>query len=151
MNTGTQVGLEGGVWQLAASYDLSRGKASPFEILGGFRYLRLETTVDWQLTGGIGLFPQAGTLTETAELWDAIVGVRGKAKLGEGRWFVPYYLDIGGGDSKLTWQALAGIGYSFKWGDVLLAWRHLYYEQKDDKPVHELEMSGPALGATFRF
>ena len=151
VNAGTQLGLEGGVWQLAASYNFSSAQSSPFEILGGFRYLKLETTVDWQLTGPIGLFPQSGTLTETAELWDAIVGVRGKAKLGEGNWFVPYYLDVGAGDSELTWQGLAGIGYSFKWGDVLLTYRHLFYEQKAGKPVHELEMSGPALGATFHF
>jgi len=152
VNTGTQVGLEGGVWQLAASYNFSQGKASsPFEVLGGFRYLKMEPTVDWQLTGPLGMFPQAGSFSQTAELWDAIVGVRGKAGLGDGRWFVPWYLDAGGGDSKLTWQAMAGIGYSFKWGDALLTWRHLYYEQKGDKLVQELELSGPALGVTFRF
>jgi len=46
---------------------------------------------------------------------------------------------------------MTGVGYSYKWGDVLLAYRHLYYEQKSDKPIQELQMSGPALGATFRF
>ena len=151
VNTGTQVGLEGGVWQLAASYNFSQGKASsPFEVLGGFRYLKMEPTVDWQLTGSIGAFPQAGSFSQTAELWDAIVGVRGKAKL-DANWFVPWYLDAGAGDSKLTYQAMAGIGYSFKWGDVLLAYRHLSYEQKDSKPIQELQMSGAALGVTFHF
>jgi hypothetical protein len=151
INVNTQAGLEGGVWQVAASYALSESKTSTFEVLGGVRYAKFESTVNWQLAGPLGLFPQAGSLTETAELWDAIVGVRGKANLGDGGWFVPYYLDIGAGDSKMTWQGELGIGYSFKWGDLLLAWRHLYYEQKSDKPVQEMEMSGPALGVTFRF
>jgi len=32
---------------------------------------------------------------------------------GESRkWFVPYYLDVGTGESDLTWQAMGGIGYS---------------------------------------
>ena len=137
VNAGTQSGLEGGVWQLAASYALSRSTTSTFEALGGLRYAKFEAKVDWQLAGSLGLFPQAGSLTQTEELVDAIIGVRGKAKLGGGNWFVPWYLDAGAGDSKLTWQAEAGIGYSFKWGDVLLAWRHLYYEQKSDKPVQE--------------
>ena len=46
---------------------------------------------------------------------------------------------------------MAGIGYSFKWGGVLLAYRHLYYEQKDDKLLQDIAFSGPALGAAFRF
>jgi hypothetical protein len=151
VNVNTQSSLEGGVWQLAASYAVSRSDTSTFEVLGGVRYTKLEATVDWQLAGPLGQFPQAGSLAQKEELWDAIVGVRGKAKLSDGNWFVPWYLDVGGGDSKLTWQGEAGIGYSFKWGDVLLAWRHLYYEQKGDKTVQELEMSGPALGVSFRF
>jgi hypothetical protein len=40
-------------------------------------------------------------------------------------WFVPYYLDVGAGDSYLTWQALAGIGYKFKWGETAAFWRYL--------------------------
>jgi hypothetical protein len=85
------------------------------------------------------------------DLWDAIIGVRGKARLGESGWFVPYYLDAGTGSSALTWQGMAGIGHTFKWGDVLLAYRHLYYDQKGDKLIQDIRFSGPALGATFRF
>ena len=150
VNSETTTGLKGGVWELAASHNFSSSNTSSVEVLGGFRYLKLESTVNWQLAGPLGAFPQAGSASQTAELWDAIVGVRGKAKL-QGKWFVPWYLDAGAGDSKLTYQALAGIGYAFKWGDVLLAWRHLSYEQKDSKPIQELQMSGAALGVTFHF
>jgi hypothetical protein len=35
--------------------------------------------------------------------WDAIVGLKGRATFGEEhRWFVPYYLDVGTGESSLT-------------------------------------------------
>ena len=46
---------------------------------------------------------------------------------------------------------MAGIGYAFKWGEALLNYRHLYYDQGSDKLVQELEFSGPALGVRFRF
>jgi hypothetical protein len=150
VNVNTTTGLKGGVWQLAASHNFSQSSTSSFEVLGGFRYLKLESAVTWQLAGPLGAFPQAGSAKQTAELWDAIVGVRGKAKL-DANWFVPWYLDAGAGDSKLTYQAMAGIGYAFEWGDLLLAYRHLSYEQKDSKPIQELQMSGVALGATFHF
>jgi hypothetical protein len=53
--------------------------------------------------------------------------------------------------SKLTWQAAAGVGYSFSWGEVSLLWRYLAYEMKSDKPTHDLSFNGPMLGATFSF
>ena len=151
INSNSQAGLKGLVWNLAASYAVSRSDTARFEILGGFRYLGLETKLDWQLAGPLALFPQSGSFSQKEELWDAIIGLRGKVRFGVGNWFVPYYLDAGTGSSELTWQAMAGIGYSWKWGDVLLAYRHLSYEQKGDKLVQELQFSGPALGLTFRF
>lgn len=150
-NANTQTGVKGLVWALAASYTVSRSSASTFDVLGGLRYAGLEASVDWQLAGPIGLLPQSGSFSQKVDLWDAIIGVRGIARLGEGGWFVPYYLDVGTGSSALTWQGMAGIGYTFKWGDVLLAYRHLYYDQKGDKLIQDMRFSGPALGATIRF
>ena len=34
---------------------------------------------------------------------------------------------------------------------VTLAYRHLYYDLKDDKLLQNMSFSGPALGVTFRF
>lgn len=151
INANTQGGLKGLAWELAASYTVSRSNTATVEVLGGFRYLGLEATVNWQLAGPLSLFPQSGSFSQKEDLWDAIVGVRGKLQPGGGNWFVPYYLDAGTGSSQLTWQGMAGIGYAFKWGDVLLAYRHLHYEQEGGKLVQDLRFSGPAVGATFRF
>jgi hypothetical protein len=79
------------------------------------------------------------------------VGLRGRSNIGSGGWFIPYHLDVGGGDSKLTWQAAGGVGYTYKWGDVRLVYRHLSYEQSGNKLVQDLSFSGPALGARFQF
>jgi hypothetical protein len=151
VNANTQTGLKGLVWELAVSYADARSSTATFEVLGGLRYAGLEASVDWQLAGSISLFPQLGSFSQKVDLWDAIIGVRGRTRLGGSDWFVPYYLDAGTGSSQLTWQGMAGIGYAFKWGDVLLAYRHLYYDQKGDKLIQDMRFSGPALGATFRF
>lgn len=151
VNADTRTALKGLVWELAAAYTVSRGDAATLEVFGGLRYAGLEASADWQLAGPIGLLPQAGSVTQNVDLLDAIVGVRGRARLGSGDWFAPYYLDAGTGSSSLTWQGMTGIGHAFKWGDALLAYRHLYYDQKGDKLIQEMHFSGPALGATFRF
>jgi len=151
VNANTQARLKGLVWSLAASYTVSRSSTATFEVLGGLRYAGLDASLNWQLAGPIGLLPQSGSTSQKVDLWDAIIGVRGRATLGGSDWFVPYYLDAGTGSSALTWQGMAGIGYTFKWGDVLLAYRHLYYDQKGDKLIQDMRFSGPALGASFRF
>jgi hypothetical protein len=61
--------------------------------------------------------PQRLTVVKDT-LWDAIVGVKGTYTFGaERQWFVPYYFDIGTGQSSLTYQIAGGIGYKYKWGD----------------------------------
>ena len=60
---------------------------------------------------------------------DAIVGLRGRRNIGGEQWFVTYYADVGAGDSDLTWQANVGAGYAFGWGDVVLAYRYLDYDE----------------------
>jgi hypothetical protein len=46
---------------------------------------------------------------------------------------------------------LAGIGYRLDWGDVVLAYRNLYYSTGGDEIVEDLRLAGPALGVTFRW
>jgi hypothetical protein len=114
------------------------------DVFGGLRYFGLEATTDWQLTGTITgpgggqTFPRTGGISGRADLWDGIVGVRGHVLLGSSDWSIPYYLDLGAGSSNVTWQGMLGVAYSFKWGGVTLAYRNLYYDQKDDKLVQDL-------------
>jgi hypothetical protein len=79
-----------------------------------------------------------------------VVGVKGRANL-SGDWFLPFYLDVGTGDSDLTWQALAGVGYRFDWGDVSLTYRYLKWDLGSSSPIDDISFGGPQLTATFRF
>ena len=78
------------------------------------------------------------------------VGAKGRFSFGDRReWFVPYYVDVGTGQSKLTWQAFGGIGYSFGWGDVIAVWRYIDY--RFDQDDASFKMNGPAIGVGFHW
>ena len=156
-NVSTDSSLKAGAWTLGAGYAVLPGRPVEMDVFGGLRYLGLHASSDWQLTttvtgpGGGQTFPRAGNITERADLWDGIVGVRGRIWLGGSNWSIPYYSDIGTGSSSLTWQGMLGIAYSFKVVSLTLAYRHLYYDQKNDKLIQDMRFSGPALGVGFRW
>ncbi|HYN34668.1 MAG TPA: hypothetical protein VES40_18740 [Ilumatobacteraceae bacterium] len=64
---------------------------------------------------------------------------------------MPYYLDVGTGDSDLTWQGLLGLAYSFGWGDLGVTWQYMDYQMESGKAIDNVNFNGPALGATFRW
>ena len=66
-------------------------------------------------------------------------------------WFVPYYVDVGTGESDLTWQIFGGLGYAFKWGDVLVGWRYLDYEFKSGSRLEDANLNGPMIGLGFHW
>jgi len=147
--------ITGWLWTLTGSYALVQQERVSMDVLAGVRMLDLEETLRWQLNGDISTLPlpeRSGTGSAEATQWDAIVGVKGRASFGaEGNWYVPYYLDVGTGDSDLTWQGLVGLGYSFDSIDVVGVWRYLDYDLGDDTPITSIDFNGPALGVTFRF
>ena len=58
---------------------------------------------------------------------------------------------LGTGDSGLTWQAMAGLGYTYRWGEILGVWRYLDYDLESGSAFESVTFSGPAFGVTFRF
>lgn len=151
VDTGSKVGLKGFVWTLAGAYTVFNEPSWSMDVLAGFRDLQMKSSLDWHFSGPLGLLPQDGSFSRTKVLLDAIIGVKGRAQIGEsGHWFVPYYGDVGTGGSKVTWQLAAGVGYAFDWGDLSFDYRALHYET-DGRVLKDLTMYGPALAATFHF
>jgi hypothetical protein len=147
--------LKGWGWTLAGTWHAWTGPAATLDIIVGARLLDIEQTLEWDITGNVGSIPvegRAGTATAGVSNWDGIVGVKGRLALGADRkWFVPYYLDVGTGESKLTWQAFGGVGYAFPWGDVVAAWRYLDYDMKSGNAIESLTFNGPSISAVFRW
>ncbi len=135
--TGIQLGLYGG-------YNFYQTDKASVDLIAGLRYLSIDTDVKLQVGGVV---PK---ISRDSDLYDGIVGLRGKANVNE-KWFIPFHADIGAGDSDLTWQTMAGIGYQADWGDTILSYRYLSWDQSDDSLIQDLSFSGPQLGVKFHF
>ena len=140
------VDLDIDTWILsgAVGYDVIHKDKGSLAIVGGLRYATMDVDVTLDLEGRP--FDQSNS----EDLLDGFVGVRGVINLNED-WYIPYYADIGTGDSDLTWQVLSGLGYRFSWGDIKLVYRYLGYNLEDDRFISDLNIYGPALGVVFRF
>ena len=147
--------LKSWVWTLTGYYRALAQPGMTLDVVAGARYLDVEQKVNWVVTGNVGSIPvpdRTGAAEADLTNWDALIGLRGRFAFGgQKTWFVPYYIDVGGGDSDLTWQGIAGIGYAFHWGEIAAAWRYLYYDLPSDKAIKDVSFSGPAVGVTFRW
>ncbi len=149
--------LDGLTFTAASGFALgSGGKYSPI-VFAGARFFGLDAGSSWSLTvdidapgGGVAL-PASGSIDSDSDLWDGIVGVRGRLGSAGSAWSVPYYLDAGTGSSDLTWNAVLGVSREFDWGDLLLAYRYLEYDQDPDKLLQDFSFSGLGFGARFKF
>lgn len=143
-------------WTLAGQYRLATGDpALTADLLAGARVLSVKNTLGWSFAGAAGSHPLVGRSGSTEvedSFWDAIIGIKGRYAFGaERQWFVPYYLDIGTGQTKLTYQIATGIGYKFGWGEMAATWRYISYDMKSGKPVESVTFNGPQIGATWRW
>jgi len=63
----------------------------------------------------------------------------------------PYYLDVGTGDSALTWQASGGQrGTGTTGGSAADVPLHLL-RHESDRLLQNVSLGGPAIGVNFRF
>ena len=138
---------------LAGTYSFIESPSYSTGLVFGARMLDMDNTLDWSFVGtGPAGIARTGRSEVSATNWDAIIGARGRAHFGSTlAWFVPYYVDIGTGNSKVTWQAMTGLGYSFGWGDAIVVWRYLDYEFDSGEPTQSLTFNGVAVGLSFRF
>lgn len=143
------------IWTFTGLYNLHDTPDATADLLFGGRYIDLENVLSWSFNGDISNLPlpgRSGSGTADVNNWDAIVGVKGQFHFGaDRRWYLPYYADVGAGESKLTWQVMGGIGYRFDWGSLIASWRYLDYDFKSSAHVQDLSFSGPLVGVVFRF
>jgi len=142
-------------WTLGANYTVVATPRTTFDVLAGVRLADMQQNLDWEFSGAFGPItppPVTGSQQVDADVWDVIVGFKGEFGLGaDQKWLVPYYFDMGTGDSDVTLQAVLGVGYAFGWGNLSVAWRYLDYDFGSGGSIEDLTVSGPAAGATFRW
>ena len=159
VNINADIDIKGLVVNLTGGRNVWESEALTVDIFAGARFLGLDTETRVNLDANLSLETRIKTITRGASreltilasdsVWDGIVGVKGKVTIYE-NWYLPYYADVGTGESDITWQAAGGLGYDFDGVNVVLMYRHLSWEF-NDKIFKDISFSGPMLGASFRF
>jgi hypothetical protein len=142
------------VMSAVGTYTAIQKPGHNLKVVAGARYLDMEQKLKLNLSGNIGdnaLPPLSGKVSLEQDALNAIVGIRGQATLGSGNWFIPYYFDIGTGDSDFTWQATTGLGYSFGSFELIGAYRHLEWDFGSDNAIADVSFSGVEIGLRFRW
>jgi hypothetical protein len=139
----------------AATYNLVNNQNTNVDGLLGVRWISMTATLNLALDGTNYSLSDSKTVSTV----DPIVGFKGRYRIADSTWYIPFYGDIGsgGGTTNLTWQAMAGVGKTIeKWVDVSLVYRGLYYDMNSSKTngaglLQKTTFQGPQLSATFHF
>jgi hypothetical protein len=130
---------------LAAGRHFDLGGGSAVAVLGGLRAWSIDAAVSVPLAG-VNVSPGMDFI-------DPVIAVRGVTPLSD-RWSLLGYLDVGGFGvgSDLTWQAAVAANYQASDNLYLsVGWRHLFVDYASGGSAFQGAMTGPVVGATFRF
>lgn len=143
------VGMKSWVVTPMITYRVMESDKLDLDLVAGARYLYIKIPIEYTAT-----LLGAESTSHSNDVWDGIVGVRTKYELNE-KWFLQSHLDVGTGDTKLTWQAFAGVGYKYENFDLLAGYRHMEWDFDSSDTggdiFDDLSMNGPILGAKFNF
>ncbi len=144
VGTDSEVELSGWIVTPLVSYNVLQTERITINALAGARYLWLEADVE------VKVGPSKVKFSDSGHVWDGIVGVRGQVNLSD-KWYLPYHLDMGAGDTDFTWQVLCGIGYRLEKFDVNMGYRYLDWDFDDNDVFDDMNKKGLYGGAIFRF
>jgi len=142
----TNVQLKNWIITPTVAYRVMESEKLDLDVVAGARYFKMEPYME--ITPLAPLPPQS--IDESGSVTDGIIGLRGEYDINE-KWYMPFQFDVGGGDSDVTWQAFAAVGYKFENFDLIAGYRHMEWELESDAPLKDLSMSGPIIGALFKF
>jgi hypothetical protein len=148
VNVNASVKTKGWVLDFIGGYNLWNAPQGSLDVIAGARYLDL--SLDFGMRKSVGPYVAARAFSASGSVWDGVIGVKGQVDL-DPKWYVPYYLDLGTGQSDFTWQASAGFAYRFNWGDVSLVYRYMKWDLSGDSPIDHISFSGPLLAAKVQF
>lgn len=136
----------------AATYTLLNDKNAYVDGLLGVRSIMATATVSVDLSA-FGLSKNSVD-SKSVSTTDPIIGLKGRYRIADSSWYVPFYGDVGsgGGTTNITWQGIIGVGKTFgKDIDASLAYRYMYYDMKGDGLLQKTTFKGPQLAVTFKF
>ena len=149
VDLGSNTSVEQGIYTVAGTYTVHNSTSAYVDALVGLRVMDMRTSTAVAVQGT----PLGLTKTKTITTTDPIIGLKGRVQLGSSDYFVPFYVDVGGGSSntEITSQQMVGVGRAFSWGDTTLGVKNLYYKQKSNGVTTDQSLYGVTLGVTFKF
>lgn len=145
LDTSNSVQMKSWIVSPTVGYALYNDNNTRVEVFGGLRYLWIDLGVQIK-SRGVPVFDESAK----EGFWDGIFGFRAKMSIND-KWFVPASVDVGGGNSKNTWQALAGIGYDWGRFNTSLTYRYLSWKFDDVPAMEKLIVKGPLMNFNFKF
>jgi len=141
LDTRTTLGTVIGFWRVGESADQF------FDIGAGIRVTALST--DLRVNGN--RLPGFSVGSNSSHV-DGIAAFRYGMRFAPA-WGLTIAADIGGGGSRLSWEALGSLDWHVSQGTTIrLGWRHIGFDQETRRGgTANLELGGPFLAASFRF
>lgn len=137
--------IRGNILQANFGYDLAGSANSHLDVFAGVRWYDLEVKATLN-----GELLRDHTLQGSANWADGVVGARWATKFANG-WEAYVQGDVGAGGSEFSWQAIGAVGYKFSWGSIIGGWRYLHIDYEDGPYRLDAALTGPLLGASFKF
>jgi len=139
------IGLTAWVLNLIGGYNLVDNGKNVFDVAAGARYL--DTNLDVTLK----VNDLKRNVGGDDQFWDGVVGFKGRHYYPDGYYF-NYYADVGGGDSKLTYQGVANFAYDYKKFTGIVGYRYLKWDfSSGSTNLDDMVIHGPYLAAMWKF
>ena len=126
-------------------YRAFEGDWGHVDLQAGLRYTWVDVEID-------GAGPHVGDfdVNKSGDVLDFLGGFTGQYNINE-KWYLPFMVEAGAGDSEFVWAFFAGVGYHFEKVDVNLVYKHLYYDFSDSAPLQDETIYGPMLSIKYTF
>lgn len=139
----------------AATYTLLKDSNIYMDGLIGARWVAITASINLSLSSP----PVSGSDSKAMSTADPIAGFKGRYRIADSTWYIPFYADIGsgGGTTNVTWQAMLGVGKKVTEGvDASLVYRSLFYDMDSSKTngqglLQKTTFQGPQLAVTINF
>ena len=157
LSTGTRLATT--IWSLEGGYTLLHGDWGNLDAVGGVRMLFIDATSNFTLAANIFApnrtiaLSREGSLNLGETKAEGVGGIAGRINIPNSKFYLPFYLDAGGGSVPFTWQVYVAAAYqATSWLDLSLGYRHLDFNGgSKTSGVDNLSLRGVMLVGNFRF
>lgn len=141
--------VEQGIYTFAATYTIHNTKNTYLDGLAGVRVMNVVARTDLKVADRVYGSSNSNAKTSTTP----IAGLKGRVRLGESDYFIPFYIDVGGmgQDTEVTSQQMVGVGHAYEWGAATIGFKNLYNRQKSGGITTTQSLFGVVAGLSFRF